>query len=193
VKLLRVAVRPKRAFCVLLGLAVPAVGLAVPAAGLDKPVAPALTREHVDATGSFSFRTPEGWTVSSPRPEVVEAEGDSLLVRFVSWTEDHGFDVLHVTCMQDRLADAMESDPRVQYEYDFHQAEAGDKRLLDSAFRTRYDKPVKGHREWRQRNLTFVSSGRSLCVIAYSPLKLWKGSAQARALLDGIVKSVSTR
>jgi len=193
VKLLRVGVRPRRAFFVLLGLAVPAIGLAVPAAGRGKPEPTALTREHVDPSGSFSFRTPESWTVSSPRHEVLEAEGDSLLVRFLSRTEDHGFDTLHVTCMQDRLADVMEADPRVQYEYDFRQAEVGDKRLLDSAFRTRYDEPVKGHRDWRQRNLTFVSPGKSLCVIAYSPLKLWKGSAQARALLDGIVKSVSTR
>jgi hypothetical protein len=152
-----------------------------------------LTREHVDPSGSFSFRTPEGWTVSSPQPDVLEAEGDSLLVRFLPLNEDHGFDVLHVACMQHRLAGPMAADPRVQYEYDFRQAEVGDKRLLDSAFRTRYDEPVKGHRDWRQRNVTFVAPGRSLCVIAYSPVELWKGSAQARALLDGIVKSVSTR
>jgi hypothetical protein len=116
-----------------------------------------------------------------------------MVVRFLYRPADSGFDALHVTCMQDRLADAMDTDPRVDYEYDFHQAELHDRRVLDSAFRTRYDKPVRGHRDWRQRNLTLVTKGQSLCVIAFCPVRVWKASDKARTLLDLVIMSVSAR
>ena len=159
---------------------------------LEKP-APALSSEHRDASGSFSFRTPAAWTVEDVRADRTEASGDGLVVRFFHHREATGFDSLHVSCMQDRLAGAMESDVKVDYEYDFQEGVLGAGRVLDSAFRTRYDKPVKGYRDWRQRNVTLVGSGRSLCIIAYCPVPLWKKSRELRALLDGVVMSVSAR
>ncbi len=148
--------------------------------------------QHVDASGSFLFRTPSHWTVANA-PFVTEVEGDGMVVRLLFSAGDNGFDSLHVSCMQNRLGDAMASDPRLDYEYDFLQAEVGGRRVLDSAFRTRYDEPVRGHKEWRQRNVTFVSPQGSLCIIAFCPAKVWKGSEKARTVLDGIVTSVSTR
>ena len=47
---------------------------------------------------------------------------------------------------------------------------------LDSAFVVRYDAPVEGSAAWRQRNLTIVGGGESLCVIGYAPLPAWKKS-----------------
>jgi hypothetical protein len=184
-RLLRVIGRPLGAFALC--------ALAAHSAALERHTRETPQREHIDPTGSYSFRAPAGWTVSNPRPDLVEAEGDSMVVRFLFRPGDHGFDSLHVTCMQDRLTEAMESDPRVDYEYDFLQAELGDRRVLDSAFRTRYDQPVRGHRDWRQRNLTLVTSGGSLCMIAFCPVRVWKGSDKARALLDGVLMSVSAR
>jgi hypothetical protein len=154
---------------------------------------PGASSEHIDPSGAFAFRTPSHWTVSSALPDVTEVEGDGMVVRLLSRAGDNGFDSLHVSCMQNRLGDAMAADPRIEYEYDFLQAEVGDRRLLDSAFRTRYDEPVRGHKEWRQRNVTFVSPKGSLCIIAFCPAKVWKGSEKARVMLDGVVRSVSTR
>lgn len=148
--------------------------------------------EHKDSSGSFVFRTPAHWTVSNA-PDVTEAEGDGMVVRLLFRSGDNGFDSLHVSCMQNRLGEVMAADPQVDYEYDFLQAEVGDRRLLDSAFKTRYDEPVRGHKQWRQRNVTFVSPKGSLCIIAFCPTKVWKGSVKARAVLDGVVSSVSAR
>jgi hypothetical protein len=161
----------------------------------DKPGPAGLSHEHSDPSGSYSFRTPSGWTVDSPpaRPDMVEAEGDGMVVRFLHRPDDSGFDSLHVACMQDRLTSALEVDPRVSYEYDFAEGMVGATRVLDSAFRTHYDKPVKGYREWRQRTITLVGAGRSLCIIAYCPTEVWKKSGKARALLESVVMSVSTR
>jgi hypothetical protein len=69
----------------------------------------------------------------------------------------------------------------------------GDRRVLDSAFRTRYDEPVRGHKDWRQRNLTLVTPTGSLCMIAFAPMRVWKGSDKARARLEGVLMSVSAR
>jgi len=149
------------------------------------------TKEHIDPTRSFTFRAPSHWEVSSPSPNVLEAEGDAMVVRFLFHQGEQGFDSLHVSCMQNRLVDSLETDPHVDYEYDFLQAEAGPMRLLDSAFKTRYDEPVRGHKEWRQRNLTLVSPVGSLCVIAFCPAKLWKD--KNKTVLNGVVSSVSTR
>lgn len=148
--------------------------------------------EHRDVTGNFTFKTPAHWAIST-LPEGTEAEGDGMVVRLLPSKGDQGFDSLHVSCMQNRLAEAMSSDPQVDYEYDFLQAELGDRRMLDSAFKTRYDEPVRGHKQWRQRNVTFVSPRASLCIIAFCPTKTWKGSQKARALLDAVVSSVSAR
>ncbi len=166
-------------------------------AGKEKNTAsPPLSSQHQNRDGAFRFRTPEGWTVESrgESPEIVEARGGGdLIVRFVHRNQEAGYDGIHADCMLERLADAMNTDPRVQYEYDFLSSELGPHRFLDSAFSLRYDTPVLGHRDWRQRNLTIVGGGQCLCVITYCPLVTWKKSADTRALLDGVVRSVELR
>jgi hypothetical protein len=84
----------------------------------------------------------------------------------------------------------MDTFPQVKYEYDFQGGMRGDLNVLDSAFVVSYDMPVLGEREWRQRNVTMVGKGHSLCAISYAPAKLWKKSKAARELLDGILASV---
>jgi hypothetical protein len=152
-------------------------------------------REHKAPSGAFVFQAPESWKVdrSSTRADVFEAAGDGMIVRFVHRSEESGFDSVHVACMDDRLADAIDVDPRVHYEYDFEEGQIGDRRVLDSAFKTLYDKPVHGHREWRQRNVTYVGGGQSLCIIAFCPMPVWKKSSEARKTLDAVVSSVTVR
>jgi hypothetical protein len=87
----------------------------------------------------------------------------------------------------------MEQDPRIRYEYDFLSGVFGDRRGLDSAFIVKYNAPIAGYREWRQRNVTLVGAGESLCAISYAPLPVWKKSPATRALLDGILASVTFR
>jgi hypothetical protein len=89
-----------------------------------------------------------------------------------------------------RLAGPMDAFPQVDYEYDFVGGEVGDRRALDSAFVVHYDQPVEGHRDWRQRNLTVVGEGESVCVVAYAPLPFWKKSKPARNLLTSVVESI---
>jgi hypothetical protein len=156
---------------------------------------PPLPTLHRHASGGFAFRTPEGWKVDSPaeNPETVNASGDGVAVRFLYHEGDSGYDSLHGACMLERLAGAMEMDPVVQYEYDFVGGVIGDRRALDSAFVVTYDKPILGQRQWRQRNVTIVGNGTSLCAITYAPLPLWKKSAPTRALLDAVLGSVTFR
>ena len=72
--------------------------------------------------------------------------------------------------MLERLAGAMEQEPSVQYEYDFVGGAMGDRRALDSAFVVTYDKPDRrAQRQWRQRSVTIVGNGTSLCAVAYAP------------------------
>jgi hypothetical protein len=89
-----------------------------------------------------------------------------------------------------RLAGPMEAAPQVDYEYDFVGGEVGERRALDSAFRVRYDAPVAGHRVWRQRNVTLVGGGESVCVIGYAPATVWKKSKTARNLLNAVLEGV---
>jgi len=157
------------------------------------PAAPALTREHSHASGAFTFKVPEAWTVkplASP-PGALEAGGGGSLVRLLYWPGDAGYDSLHVDCMLVRLAPPMEMSPGVKYEYDFLSGGTAGRRFLDSAFVVRYDAAVLGHREWRQRNLTVVGGGHSLCAITYVPLSLWKKDRGLRALLDAVLASVT--
>ena len=55
----------------------------------------------------------------------------------------------------------------------------------------RYDSAIQGHQEWRQRNLTVVGAGQSLCIIVYVPAQVWKKSKASRALADAVVTSVT--
>jgi hypothetical protein len=112
-------------------------------------------------------------------------------VRFVFRPEESGYDSLHVTCMLERLAAPMDTDPRVLYEYDFVEGLLGDRRVLDSAFAVSYDRPVRGHRQWRQRNVTVVGGGQSLCLVAYVPLEIWKRSSEARNLMNAVLGSIT--
>lgn len=168
-----------------------------PDAGAGKKTIPPppLPTLHRHASGGFAFRTPEAWKIDSPpeNPETVNAAGDGVAVRFVYRDGESGFDSLHGACMLERLAGAMDMDPVVQYEYDFVGGAIGDRRALDSAFVVTYDKPILGQRQWRQRNVTIVGNGSSLCAITYAPLPLWKKSAPTRALLDAVLGSVTFR
>ena len=173
-----------------------AAGAPVPAAaGRKPPTSFILDTEHASPSGAFRFRTPAGWTVESraTEPETVEAAGDGVRVRFIHRSGEHGYDSLHGSCMLERLAPASDISPVVRYEYDFVGASFGDRRALDSAFVVRYDAPVDGHKEWRQRNVTIVGAGSSLCAISYAPAPRWKKSPETRALLDGVLGSVTVR
>jgi hypothetical protein len=154
---------------------------------------PALTREYRHPSGGFAFRTPEGWEIKETGPETTEAWGEDIGFRFVYRAEESGFDSLHVACMLERLAPETESEPQVSYEYDFVSGPMFDRRALDSAFSVRYDNAIRGHRDWRQRNLTIVGGGQSLCVIAYVPSKVWKSSLAARALVTAVTGSLALK
>jgi len=156
---------------------------------------PALEAEHKHPSGAFTFRTPAGWKVEAApqNPDTLNVGGDGLLLRFVYHEGENGLDSLHGACMVERLAAAMEMAPAVKYEYDFIGGVVANRRALDSAFIVRYDQPILGERQWRQRNVTIVGEGDSLCAITYAPLPLWKKSAPARALLDAVLGSVTFR
>ena len=154
---------------------------------------PALTREYRHPSGAFAFRTPEGWEIKETGRETTEAWGEEIGFRFVYRPEESGFDSLHVTCMLERLAPETESEPQVSYEYDFVSGSLFNRRALDSAFSVRYDKAIRGHRDWRQRNLTIVGGGQSLCVIAYVPAQVWKRSLAARGLVAAVTGSLALK
>jgi hypothetical protein len=162
-------------------------------AGKKPPPAPvSLTEEHWNAARTLSIRTPAGWTFSSlpGGPEVSEARGEGFVIVILRREGEIGLDSLHVECMLARLKPAMEMSPQVEYEYDFVGGELGARRLLDSAFVVHYDEPIDGHRDWRQRNLTVVGEGESVCVVAHAPLSVWKKSKPARNLLTSILESM---
>lgn len=158
----------------------------------EAPPSPPLVSEHSNASKTLTFRTPAGWVVAAGtgQPEVTEARGDGLIVRILRRDGELGLDGLHVECMLVRLAAAMDTFPQVDYEYDFVGGAFGERRALDSAFVVHYDDPVEGHRDWRQRNLTVVGEGESVCVVAYVPLPVWKKSKPARNLLTSILESI---
>ena len=171
------------------------LGAAVATAGERKPAPPDLDFEHMHPSGAFTFRTPRSWRVTAfpAKPNAIQASHENLLVRFLYQRGEAGFDSLHVTCMLERLADPMKTEPTVRYEYDFLSGDVEGRRFLDSAFFVRYDEQVLGHHEWRQRNVTVVGAGESLCAISYAPAKLWKKGEATRALLDAIFASVTFR
>jgi hypothetical protein len=163
----------------------------VPAgAGEDAPSV--LVAEHRNAAQTFTLRTPEDWVVeSSPgQPEITEARGGSLVVRVLRREGELGLDSYHVQCMQERLADPMKAAPQVDYEYDFQHGWIGEREALDSAFVVHYDEPVEGHKDWRQRHVTVIGKGESVCVIGMAPRRVWKKSKEDRALLNLVMTSV---
>jgi hypothetical protein len=156
----------------------------------DSPVA--LVAEHRNVARTFTLRTPEDWVVDSRPgvPEITEARGGSLIVRVLRREGEVGLDGYHVQCMQERLVDPMKAEPQVDYEYDFRQGWIGERQALDSAFVVHYDEPVEGHEDWRQRHVTVVGGGESLCVVGMAPRRVWKKSREGRALLDAVMTSV---
>jgi len=182
----------KRNACLALALAC----LAAPPAQAyknKKPVPEPLVQAHAYPTGAFTFRTPAGWkdVALTGNPDAIQVTDGTSIVRFVYHAQEAGYDSLHAACMLERLAGPMETSPAVSYEYDFVSWMVQDRRVLDSAFVVTYDQPVLGSAAWRQRNLTLVGGGESLCVITYVPMKAWKGSAVLRATIEEVVKSVT--
>jgi hypothetical protein len=164
----------------------------------SKPAAappPVLSVEHLHPSGAFLFRTPDDWKVqpSQANPQAIEAWGGDLGLRFVYRAGEAGYDSLHADCMLERLAGPMDTEAHIKYEYEFVGGVVGNRRALDSAFVVRYDAPRHGHREWRQRTVTVVGQGESLCVISYVPRALWKSSYPARAVVDSVLGSVTFR
>ncbi len=156
-----------------------------------EPPLPPMSR-HTHPSGAFSFEAPLSWTVRpvEGKESLLEAAGDGQMVRFAYTAGEAGFDALHVSCMLERLRPEPETSPRIRYEYDFLSGTVGEFRFLDSAFEVHYDSPVDGSREWRQRNVTLVGGGRSLCVILHAPAKTWKKSKPTRAVQEAILRSV---
>jgi hypothetical protein len=156
---------------------------------------PALAAAHANGSDTVRFRTPPDWQVATRpgQPELTEARGEGLIVRILYRDGELGLDSLHVECMLVRLAGEMEARPQVDYEYDFVGGALGDRRVLDSAFVVHYDAAIGGSHDWRQRNLTVVGGGESVCVIGYSPLPAWKRSRPIRDLLNAVLGSVEFR
>jgi hypothetical protein len=183
--------RFRRLACLGALLFVPAGALA----GKKNSAVPELTASHRHPSGAFTFRTPSDWTVESTGAGAGElrASGGGIIVRFRYRDGEAGFDSLHATCVLERLADPMAAEPQVKYEYDYVDGQIGGRRSVDSAFAVRYDQPVLGHREWRQRNLTIVDKGESLCVIANVPQPSWRKSREVRDLLASVLASLTFR
>jgi hypothetical protein len=159
----------------------------------QKAAVPALSEEHWNGSKTLRFKTPAGWTVThTPGDlELTEARGgDGMILRLLRREGELGLDSLHVECMLVRLAGPMETHPHVDYEYDFIGGEIAGRRALDSAFVVEYDQPIGGDKKWRQRNLTLVGDGESVCVVTYVPNGVWKKSNAARKLLTSLAESV---
>jgi hypothetical protein len=151
---------------------------------------------HVDpASGEFTFRTPVGWQVEevAGRKGMSQAVGPDGIVRFLLLRTETGRDSLHVSCMAEQLLGGMEVSPVGSLDYDFVDRRLGDWMALESAMRLVYDRPIQGHRKWRQRTVSLVGEGRSLCIMVHCPVETWKESKPTRRRLDAIVASVRFR
>jgi hypothetical protein len=181
----------------ILVVAACSLSLTVPveAAKRAEPEPAPLTQDHNHPSGAFTFRTPDGWTMrpSRVKPEIVDVSAGELMIRFLYQAGETGGDALHSLCMAEGLAPPMETNPRVEYEYDFVSGMVADRRALDSAFTRTYDNAVHGHKTWRQRNVTITGGGHSLCVITYAPAALWKKNRAVRSTIDSILGSVTFR
>ena len=161
-------------------------------AGEKAPAVPELTLEHKHPSGSFSFRTPEGWKVQPTVNEGLEAWGGELGVRFRFKLGEDGLDALHADCIDDGLAPLAQADPGRRFDYEFVGGIFADRRVLDTAHSMRYDTAVHGTRDWHQRTLTLVGGGQSMCIIAYAPQAAWKAKkSAAKATLNAVMSSVT--
>jgi hypothetical protein len=168
-----------------------ALGLAPSTSGGDKALPP-LSQEHRIASSEATFKTPASWiiSVSGDNPEVVNADGGDVAVRFLRWDNEAGLDSLHVMCLVERAGEPPALDPTVHYEYEFLGGERGERRILDTAYDVQYAAPVRGYAHWRHRVITVVGKGEGLCVVAFSPVPVWKHSSKARETLKAVVASV---
>lgn len=174
--------------CLLAGTAAPVHARKKP----KLPDPPSLDQEFKHR-GRFSFRVPADWVIGqriNGDPDTVQAAAEPLVVRFVYRDREAGFDALHGLCLAERLVGREHDASPAQYEYDYVEGSYGDRRSLESAFLIEYDREVMGHRKWRQRNLTVVGGGHSLCLIAFVPVSVWKKSGEARSTLDAVLQSV---
>jgi hypothetical protein len=167
----------------------PALGVA----GSKAVPPPPLTDEHHNPSGHVTFLTPADWNVTVKDSSRVDAWGPDVGLRLVERQGEQGLDSFHVDCMMERLAPPMETHPQVDYEYDFIGGAVNGHRALDSAFAVEYDQEVRGYRQWRQRNVSLVGNGRSLCVVVYAPAAQWKKSRTYRALVDAVLASVTIK
>ncbi len=167
------------------------IGTPVLAMAGDKTPPPPLPAVHTNGSQTIRLHTPADWIVRDApgQPEITEARGSGLIVRIVRREGELSLDGLHVDCMLVRLAPETQTHPGVEYEFDFLTGTVGDRRSAESAFVVHYDEPIEGSRDWRQRNLTVVGGGESLCVIGYAPVLAWKRK-ETRRLLDAVLASV---
>jgi hypothetical protein len=158
----------------------------------EKPAWP--TVEHVDpATGRFTFRAPRGWLVAQVpgRKRVTQVLGSGTVVRFVHFRSEIGPDSLQASCASERLTGPMGFEPMGTTHYAYAPATVGGHAALDSAVEVTYDAKIEGHRRWRQRTVSVVGVGESLCIIVHCPARVWKKSKTIRQQLDAIVASVA--
>jgi hypothetical protein len=159
-----------------------------------KPVEPPpLTKVYVHRNEAFRFIVPEGWTFDPVKGDVdaVQTVGDGSVVRIIYRKGELGYDALHGSCLSERLVPEAEGGTEAtSYEYDYEEGSIEGRRSLDSAFLVDYGVEVMGHRKWRQRNLTVVGGGHSLCLIAFTPQSVWKKSKAARVVVDAVLQNV---
>jgi hypothetical protein len=181
--------KPFRRYRRRLILALALTLLAVPSVVADKKDV-VLGPEHPHPLGAFTYRLPQGWTVQTATndPDALDASGDGAFVRLFYRRGEVGYDGLHGICLMQRFPGHAEGEP--QYEYDYVEGVDGPRRILDSAFVLDYPVPVRGYKKWRQRNLTVVGGGHSLCVIAFAPVPVWKKSGKARSATEALIRSV---
>jgi hypothetical protein len=160
-------------------------------AGKKEIAPPPLTLEHRHPSGAFTFRTPDEWKVQTLASGDIEAWGGDLGVRFSYQEGEVGNDGLHAICIANGLAPAGMLDARLKYEYEYVEGLLGERRVLDSAQLVRYDDAVHGHRDWRQRTVTVVGGGLSLCVMGYAPSATWKKTPLHRVTLEAVMGSVT--
>ncbi len=176
--------------CCLAGLALLAAHAAAPAA---EP--PSLAQEHRLFDGAVFLRAPEGWQVApvAGRADAFDVAGDKLVFRLSFHATELPPDAFHGQCLLERLAPALELDAEVNYEYDYVGGRVLGRAALDSAYRVRYDAVTRGAREWRQRSLSLVGQGASLCVVQMAPARDWKNSPRLRDLAAAVLSSVGLR
>lgn len=170
----------------LLGLAVSA--LACSFAGADESPPP-LVQQHRLFDGAVMLQTPAGWQAAAltRRSDAVDVSGDGLVFRLSYQPTELPADAFHAQCMLERQAPALELDAEVNYEYEYVGGRLLGRAALDSAYRVRYDEEIQGAREWRQRSLSLVGGGASLCVVQMAPAREWKRSRALRDLAASVL------